>query len=214
MKKKNKIYARIILCISLLGCNENTLKILNTKYEEAKMKFPSELITHFPSEIKTVKTSIYTRTYTQYENACFYLTQIIDSAVLYNLYNETKEKAIIKISASDTCQLVLNRFHTIEDFSKRLSISREDYKKIDLSCYDNKYPIPNFYDNEYSTDTTESRLTSDFEILVLESKSGKFWDDKYLYGGEYMPPKWQHGYSKGIAFSREKSVIIHWFIIW
>jgi len=119
----------------------------------------------------------------------------------------------VNYRANDTCLLVVNRFTSKENWHLKSKYKYVKKNKIDRPCYNNKLPLPNFWDSEYATNT-ETKLPKDFIIYVLNSKSGKYWDEKYLTSGKYMPKLWKSGYSKGVAISKKRNIIIYWFIIW
>jgi len=125
-----------------------------------------------------------------------------------------EKSAIAKYTSNQKCLLVLNRFatHTNYGYPKEHEINKH---LINLDCYNDLYPIPNFSNfSEYQSNETLCKLKSDFTIYVLDAQSGKFLDDDLLTDGKYMPEKWRNGYSKGVAISEEKGVIIYWVIIW
>ena len=133
----------------------------------------------------------------------------IDS--LINIFNK---QALVRYKANKSCLLVVNRFTIKENWHLNYKSKYGDKNDIDRDCYEGLYPVPNFWDSQYITNDTESRLPKDFLIYVLEAHSGKFWNDKYLTKGKYMPEAWKNGYSKGVAISKKRKVIIYWFIIW
>ena len=76
-----------------------------------------------------------------------------------------------------------------------------------------KLPIPNFWSLDLDKDT-RCKLPLGFELFVLESQSGVFWDKKFLTEDHYMPETWKHGYTKGIAMNSKTFEVIYWFAIW
>ena len=62
------------------------------------------------------------------------------------------------------------------------------------------------------SDKTYSGLSDDFIIYVYEFKPGKYWEG--LKTVDYMPKGWENGFSKGVAFSKSKNVVIYWFVVW
>ena len=132
---------------------------------------------------------------------------------LFYLYlNKLKESAIAQYSPNEDCLLVLNRFSTNKNYGypKKNEI---DTNLINLECYKDLYPIPNFSNfTDYQSQESICRLKDDFIIYVLEAKSGCF--NKNLTNGKYMPNKWKNGYSKGAAVSEDRKTIIYWTIIW
>lgn len=142
--------------------------------------------------------------------------------VAFGLDNESfkieKERltqlSIATYYADNDSLLVLNRFSTHENYG----YPDKSEIKPELIAQDwvNDYlPVPNFWNfSRYQTNNTVSRLPNDFKIYVFEAKPGIHIDKQRLVKGGYMPEKWKHGYSKGVAISEERREIIYWVIIW
>ncbi len=131
-----------------------------------------------------------------------------------NINARIENDAIVKYPSDKNCLLVLNRFATHQNYGypEKHEI---DTNLINRDCYDNLYPIPNFSNfSKYQSNETECKLTKDFTVYVLEAKTGKFLDRNKLTLGTYMPKNWKNGFSKGVAISNEREVIIFWVIIW
>lgn len=121
---------------------------------------------------------------------------------------------IAKYRSNDTCLLIANRFASLNNYSFNIKLSHGDSLKINQLCYEGKYPIPNFWHNDYTTNKTECKLPEDFNIYVEDAKPGNYLVSDLLTDGRYMPDKWKNGYSKGIAISEERGIIIYWVIVW
>jgi len=134
---------------------------------------------------------------------------------IFNKIKDTlKAESIAEYLPNEDCLLILNRFTTNSNYGY-INENEIDLNLIDLQCYENKYPIPNFSNfSKYQTEKTDCKLKTDFTIYVLESRTGIFLDDKNLPESKFMPEKWEHGYSKGVAISEEREIIIYWIIIW
>jgi hypothetical protein len=97
------------------------------------------------------------------------------------------------------------------------------------NVYNNgNYPIPNLHDFDFNlgfnkTDTIINgeryiyknyKVPLDMEVYVQEAKHGNFWKiDADVYRPNTMD-EWKHGYSKGIAISKKRNIIVYWFIVW
>ncbi len=125
-----------------------------------------------------------------------------------------RKNSIAKYASDMDGLLVLNRFSTHSNYGYPNG-NEIDPKIIDLDCYKDLYPIPNFSNfSAYQTDKTECRLQEGFSIYVLESEVGRFLSEEKLTNGKYMPEYWKHGYSKGVAVNESEKIMIYWVIIW
>ena len=183
---------------------------VNEDYIKSKLFYQEDLVNHFPEKIDS--------NYITYTESVSPEAGLIRLDLICKLNSDKddnfKDNAIAIYSPLDECLLIANRFANDENYSYNIVLSQEDSLKIDLECYNDLYPIPNFWHNEYTTNSTECKLPEDFSIYVLDAKVGKFFEDKLLTDGKYMPAKWKNGYSKGVAVSEEKGVIIYWIIVW
>lgn len=195
------------------GSNSKVLDDLNLKYKDAKDFFGAEYTEHFPDKINENNIT-FTESYSP--DVGNLELMVIDSIVSNEAYSDIMKiglQALSSYKSTDSCLLVVNRFVNNENFYK-VQPPDEELKEIDNKCYNDKLPIPNFWHNKYTTDNTSCKLPSDFFIFVLESKAGKFKSDEYLTNGKQMPDNWKNGFSRGIAVSKKRSVVIYWLIIW
>ena len=93
-------------------------------------------------------------------------------------------------------------------------LNADDSSKINDDCYNNLFPIPNFWQSKFYNNESECNLEKGFKIYVLDSKPGIYVEEKYLSKYAYLPKKWEHGFSKGVAISEEQMAIIYWVIAW
>lgn len=198
--KKNKFSAE-----------EKLLYDLNVKYDSVKVFFGNSMVDRFPEKVDQN-----TITFTESLSPVTGNLELIFIEKTYNLSEKLKtieKKSVASYNANDTRLLVVNRFANRTNYYE-IKVSEKEIKLINLNCYDDKYPVPNFWHNEYTTEETKCKLPKDFELFVLEAKSGKQFNKKYLTDGKFMPDKWKNGYSKGIAISENRGLIIYWLIIW
>ena len=220
--KKGIIYI-IFLFFIVLGCsknnkntNENNIEELkkeqlskvNKEYKKSLAFYKDSFVDHFPKKLNNNYI-----TYTESVSPEAGLIRL-DLIYKYTVDNNFEQEAIAKYSSTDTCLLIANRFANRDNYSYNIVLNHEDSLKINRECYRNKYPIPNFWHNDYTTDKTACKLPKDFNIYVLNAKAGRFLKDKYLTDESYMPKSWKNGYSKGVAISEDRGVIIYWIIIW
>lgn len=185
----------------------------NQMYDDGKARFKKKFISHFPDKIDKDK-------YLDFNES---LSPEFDMVRL-TLFNKASEKEIEKLkrkykksigiySSADSCLLVVNRFATMER-NVNIKVNDSERKLIDRDCYEDKYPVPNFWHNQFTDLSTECNLSSDFTVYVIESESGIFLSKDKLSNGKYMPNEWNHGYSYGIAISEEQNVVIYWVVMW
>jgi hypothetical protein len=125
-----------------------------------------------------------------------------------------EDHSVAKYAADNDSLLVLNIFSTNENYGY---VEKNEINSglIEQDYFDNLIPVPNFSNlSSFQTNSTVCKLPEDFEIFVLDSKSGNYLDKTLLTDGRYMPSFWKHGYSKGVAVSHERKIIIYWVIIW
>jgi hypothetical protein len=131
-----------------------------------------------------------------------------------------KKSSIKMVSAFDTNSILI--FSYIEDprsYCDSISImgmnQKESTKIGKANLLKSLYlPIPYFSDGYYNKARTFSGLDSSFVIYIIESKPGIYTDTTFLKKNEYLPNKWEHGFSRGIAVSKSKNQIIYWVTVW
>ena len=211
------------MLLIIFGCNNQEVKNqdsrklvlddLNLKYKAAKEFFGELYIEHFPNKI-TENNITFTETYSpEVGNLELMVIDTIASNETYRDIKKLELQALARYKANDSCLLVVNWFINNDNYY-RVQPSKDELIEYNKKCFSDKLPIPNFWHNDYTTDSTVCKLPSDFLIFVLESQSGRFMSDKYLTNGKQMPQNWENGFSRGIAISEEKRVVIYWLIIW
>jgi len=193
--------------------NQLMLEDWNKKYSEQKSFFPPELTNHFPN---TLNESIVTFTDNISSEMGSLELMVIDSIKndsLIPLQKDLESVYIGKYNSSDSCLLIVDRFLTR---SKYYKVENTDYDKrqIERPCYIGLFPVPNFWHNNFTTTETECKLPDDFVLYVVDAKQGKYLKEELLTSGWFMPKQWRNGYSKGIAISCERNIIIYWLVIW
>lgn len=161
-----------------VSCKTNNYENNNKLYRNDKSYFPEKFVNHFPETIygdNLLNSRYHTDGGT---NTLFELVSTIDSTNI-NLVNKLKENSIANYRATDTCLNIVNRLYTFKTrFSKNLHFSKKEKERFFIPCIIENYPVPNFYENTYVDTELKNRLTSDFEIYIIEAKSGKFWNEK------------------------------------
>jgi hypothetical protein len=217
---KRSILILVLNFILLISCDsgkkstkEIFLHNLNIKYLERKAFFGDELTNYLPKEI-TSKSINFTETISADMGALELI--VIDSISKDSIdyYQKKYERISKKIYLpSDTCLLVIDRFRN----KKKHYNTKEDYyfsPLIERDCYNDKLPVPNFWRNDYTTDSTDCRLPKDFTLYIIEAKKGIMMKDIELTDGWFMPDNWKNGYSKGVALSTKRRIAIYWLNVW
>ncbi len=204
MMKFFKIITILILFFFQVSCSQE----IKEKIEYSKdMRIDSMLFNHFPREICTETYWLDTNTNEERNNIAIFLKyknclQNVDS-----LFNNFEKQSIKKYNFKENCLLIVNSSETME--SLVMSDKVKDSLDFDsMECnYSEKIPIPNF--KIYFENSSD-----DYDVFVFEAKKGlysKFYKFDY---NKLMPSYWNHGYSKGVAFSKTSNEIIYWGCMW
>lgn len=181
---------------------------IKEKIEHSKdMKIDSVLYSHFPKEICTETYWVDTNTNEERNNIAIFLKyknclQNVDS-----LFNDFEKQSIKRYNFKENCLLIVNSTETMESLIMSDKVEDSlDFNSMECN-YSEKIPIPNF--KIYFENSSD-----DYDIFVFEAKKGehsKFY--KFSYN-TLMPSYWNHGYSKGVAFSKTSNEIIYWGCMW
>ena len=209
-----KIIKNAVLIVLVLNavqaCSGNRLSVIDQEYENSKKIFPEELISHFPENIGENYI-----THTEIVSPEAGIVRL-DLTVKFDPADKIKElldSAVAVYRSEDTCLLVANRFAKREKYGF-VDPEDVDTAKISRFCYEDKYPVPDFWQSDHYSDSTECKLKKGFLLYVLDSKPGIYMPAKYLSSDPYLPEKWKHGYSKGIAVNYNDRILIYWVIVW
>lgn len=135
----------------------------------------------------------------------------VDSLKIDSIIN--KYNFVARYTYKDSCLFLINRFETKHTYENRKKVEILDTLLLNRDCYKMKYPVPNF--KVYNPiNESDLKLDESFKIYVLDAKSGNHFGNFDLQPNLQMPPEWQNGYSKGIAFSKKSKTLIYWGIIW
>lgn len=187
------------------------LKDTNIKYDSLKKTLDINFISHFPSKIDTNNISMSGSISNTSNIISLEVTNRIKFDECVSLVKKYENIKLVKYKANDTCLLIPNRHITRKnatDDQARISTKNQ------FECCKFKTPVPNFWMNTYVVEEEGINLSEDFVIYVLDAKPGIFTDKNHTGVCKDMPEKWENGFSKGVAISEERSVIIYWVIIW
>jgi hypothetical protein len=212
-----KITLGIITIIFIfVSCNGQVVnKRANDKYIVSKKGFDSILVSYFPNKLTSYPNTVVNNKNLSKNDVAFILYEYNpDITKMNSVVNSFEKKAIAKYNSKDLCLLIVNRFETLETLENREDVVITDSTKVNQDCYKKLYPIPNFIDYDYPNKNNDLKLDGNFDIYVLEAKSGNHFKEFDLQPNPQMPKEWENGYSKGIAISKEKKTLIYWAIVW
>lgn len=206
------------------GCqNIDVKKQIQQDYKRSTSFFDNDLVNHFPSELCD-SSGYHTNVLRKYNLAklCFATSKTI----LWKPYISSQYKAMVSkftnlsnttYSANDSNLLLIFNYCDIVEIEGDIYRDQEPPERQALAKHNvitaNSLPVPLFEIDEYKGNTM-SGLTEDFKLYVLDAKPGKYINEKHLQECECLPEKWKHGYSKGVALSDEKKVVIYWIAVW
>lgn len=194
----------------------NTIK----RYYQYKNYFDKEYTSFFPENVDNVQTKTFTilsKRDTSNNNTALILYEYgITNKLLLEVLENAQKTSIAQYNTKDTCLLVVNRFETRESNELAKPAIITDSSSINRSCYDGKLPIPNFIDYGGYNPNRVGILDSSFTIYVFESKAFTSWGNSIykMQPNPQMPDNWKNGYSKGVAISKSKNIIIYWLVMW
>ncbi len=198
------------LALNFTGCSsQNTSTKFDNEYVLDKAQFDTILTSHFPKTIQTKRASTVKNKSPETNKVSFILYEFgVDTTILDSLDQLVKLKHLLSYNWNDSCLFIIHRNETIDPFDDEQveTINNQD-------CLKNKQPIPNFINLKTPNSTYGISMDSTFIIYVLEAKAGNQSQYKMAPLAS-MPKKWENGFSRGIAISNEKAVIVYWLIIW
>lgn len=201
----------------MISCTNEHVSLSSTekKYYEILQSTDTTYTNHFPKNIGLAKKIAFgNSTLLNYSEMPMMYLLLQTSKSEYNREIQKLSKLdAFTVSARDTNTLVINNWNYLKQsgFSVERDSTFHDKLSVMGRC---QYPIPNFWKLEQSNgDTNPSMLSDDFQISVFEAKKGIFLNSGG-FKNPYIPKEWEHGYSKGIAFSDKQNIIIYWAIIW
>lgn len=131
---------------------------------------------------------------------------------LDEILNSAKESYKV-FAANDTNLLVINNWKLLKESG--FSVERND--SINKRLWElgkSDYPVMNF--NQFNLaggDRNSCQLSNDFRLFVISATKGNLFDFSSA-NRSYVPPQWEHGFSKGLAISEKQEIIIYWYAAW
>lgn len=219
---RNLIILPFLVMVLTAGCqNVDIRKKIQERNKHSLQFFGENLVSHFPEEII---------------DSCWYSTTVpkIDTLEMFGfgvdklfmIYSLSRYKTIasqLKDLPNTTYETTDSSLLLVFDYCNVIEIEGITYRDLEplerqlLARHNvtkaSSLPVPIFKIDKYKGNTI-SGLQEDFKLYVLDAKPGKYIDEKYLQECECLPEKWKHGYSKGVALSDERQVVIYWLIVW
>ena len=161
----------------------------NRFYSELRSNVDSTLTIHFPSIIDTNNISLGGSPIgsSSSKKTIRLVNRIVDNEIIERF----RQSCIASYPGDDPC-VITDRF--IESMKENIEYSLRP-------CLVGKYPILDFVATDYLDVSTQSRLSKDFEILVLGCKPYKNIPDSLITTRRHLVEKWEHGYSRGVAIN-------------
>lgn len=208
-------YLLTLIVFIIVSCADHSRVEINEDLKTYKNEtFGLYFTNHFPNQIETKLGSLLRVTDEDKNDIGLYLVELNASTeIIKEALNNIGNNYIIKYNIEKySCLLIVNMFETPETKSEYKNVTITDSNLINKDCLKEKYPIPNFID--YQEYTGEDFWDENFDIYVIDAKSGKFSEKYNLKPNPQMPNKWKNGFSRGITVNREKRIIVYWTVIW
>ena len=199
----NKSLVLIIICFTFFSCIE-----IKNKFHNYLKFFDEKFVSHFPKKGRCIHFLM------------TFKSDIKNGTKLHVIKEINKEDivALTKVSknikqvyrSNDKCLLITNRLKWADKIEYDSLL-----RKLTYSCDSFSLPIPNFYLwSRMFKSVNSNGLPDDFIIYVIDAEPGIYMKEKYCTEGLGLPRKWKNGYSKGIAVSMDRKLIIYWIEIW
>lgn len=208
------LFCCLLALLCFLNCSESKKVEFESDENEYLRKllfFGEQLTNHFPkySFIKNYSNTQAIDSNAYHNTVDFYLKIPKIDSKIDSILNDLSGKNIKKYDSIDSCLFVVNDYITKQNCGDPFVAEESSYNK---NCSD-KYPVPNFWGEELATNETKSKLPKDFTFYILDSKVGMY-SKKIKEDQSSMPDNMKHGYSKGLAISKEKNTVIYWVVLW
>lgn len=212
----------LLLTTFITSCqNIDVKKQVQERYKQSLQFFEGDFVSHFPAELPD--SCWYSTTVPKtdtLEMVCFGVDELFMTYSLSQykaIASRFKELPGTEYLSTDTNLLLVFSYCDVIKIEGRTFRDQEPPERQKLAKHNittaNSLPVPLFEIDEYKGKTM-SGLTDDFKLYVLDARPGKYIDEKNLQKCECLPEKWKHGYTKGVALSDEKQVVIYWVTVW
>ena len=231
MKNRHIIILAFVI-FSIVGCNfspeKQQLIKVSAYINSMKTQFgidylKPDLLSHFPNEIKDT-TNFRMVSSPPTCPPSFECRKQFGEIYLITKRDTTTEKWIkdnylFKTEYLSDSNIIINL--------PELKFNRFSIKKCNKE-FDSKYPIPYFesyyfnfgeksfkkeIDGEIYVDYIHT-IPKDLMVYVVKAEAGNFWKEDCQEIRQGSLNKWKNGYSKGIAVSENKDLVVYWTMIW
>ena len=191
------IFIFITFISSCISEEEKRVKEYLENYVKAKNEFNHDLTDHFPNTLQSNQQLIIGYPAGAYGTgmANIIFSQKVDSTEFRNTIKKLNLNKIYAHKPADSLFIIIG--DTLNYRQKTYGI-----------------PIPSFESYERDFGLNNKYLTENHKIYVLEYKSGKFMEEKYLTSNQNLPENWKNGFSRGIATNEMENEIIYWLCVW
>lgn len=232
MTTKRNLILLLTIAISLTGCGDTIIRQylakVNSHLKEQKKTFgddylKSDLLSHFPDKVTD------TTNFSMFSSPPSCPPSFKCSAQFGEIYLITTRDSVKEIWLKNNSQ-----FKTLYVADSNIIINQTELRKDMFpvekcnKSFDNKYPIPYFESYDFNLGETKYEkeidgenywdyihtIPRDLEVFVLGAEAGDFWKESCNENRPESLREWKHGYSKGIAISEEKDILIYWTILW
>ncbi len=208
----------IIFLVSISACNfQNMRKTENLNdYLETKKEFDFWLVKHFPNLLNSeISTHINSKIESKNNIGLYLYEYDVELSKLKKIQSISEKSAVAHYKMEDTLIFIINRFETLQtDYNGKFP-KIDDSLYVDSTLYAGLYPVPNFIGYEKPVKTKNGIwLPKEFDLYVLEAKSGDYCTEFELKENFQMPKGWKNGFSRGVAIDEKERTIIYWGVLW
>lgn len=203
--------------------NESNNTFYFNSYKKHLNFFDSTLVIHFPQTLLSDTNPFYTNFDVKNLNIkasrlyYFCLKKHVESSdsIILNNHGFWEYHDV-----TDTNFIILTDYSVFTQYNDTIYYGNRSGDEIYKNCIRNKRviemkkPILDFSFITGGNNQTPSGLDSTYKIFVIDAQPGIYIDTSHLYVNDFLPPKWRHGFSKGIAISATNIQIIYWLTVW
>ena len=216
----------LFVLLVLASCSDSIVSKANHEFREGKKGFYEEfnnnnLFSHFPKKL----TNDYKKMRSsppgfkcQKHTGFLYLTCPLDKPGA-EIGNILKDSVLYYSEYANNDNTILNLSELKQNVFPEA--------KCNL-WYANKYPIPYFESFDFGLGEQESKkmidgesyynythtIPPDLKVYVISAEPGYFWKIECKEKRPESLKEWKNGYSRGIAISDEKNIVVYWSMVW
>lgn len=184
------------------------------RYHKNLNYFSRDMIDHFPknvSDTSAMSTNIEDTSKIDH-NLSYFSFMYWEQLPIQTLKQKIDSLNLMRVpkrSVNDSSFLLLTFF------DRRLDSKQQDRSIKRGDVFSETTPLPYFELFDQFKGNTFCGLEKDFVLYILNSCESSKLPSKYKMAGyNCFPSKWQHGYSKGVAVSEKRRIILYWIVCW